>query len=212
MANEGIRLATEVYGQMQQDYLSDLCVLTWLGARNVSAPNSRTQLAESQCPVLVKHSLTAIDSSIHARQVMMATQAASRIDWDTGKLTIKKTRGTRDTLTILRGYEVDGKHQSNIDAETVLRVCDLAKEAELACGVVIDISHSNGNKSVAGSIEAFKKTIELLNDAKTGPHIKGVMAEAYLGGKGDQYGESITDPTIDVDTIKAMMKEFAESD
>lgn len=210
MANEGIQLATEVYGQIQQDYLSDLCVLTWVGARNVSAPNTRTQVANSTSPVLVKHSLTAIDSSIHARQVIAAQQPASSFDWEAGKLTMRPTKGNRYTLTILRGYEHGGKHESNIDAETIRNVCELARQAKLACGVVIDTSHSNGNKTVEGSIEAFKKVLQLMKDDTVHKQIRGIMTESYLGGKGDQYGESITDPTIDIETTKQMMKQFAE--
>lgn len=210
MANEGIRLATEVYGQLQQDYLSDLCVITWVGARNVSAPNTRAQVAESTNPVLVKHGLTDVVSSIHARSVIAAQQPASHIDWERGRLVVRKTRGNPHTLTILRGFEIHGKHEPNIDTETILETCHHAEEAKLPCGVVIDISHSNGNKTVEGSLKAFDKVIALMNNKEVSPHIRGIMVESYLGGKGDAYGESMTDPTIDIETTKKLMKQFAE--
>ncbi len=209
MANEGIPLASEVYGQFQQDYLSDLCVLTWVGARNVTAPNTRTQVAESVTPVLVKHGLTEVDSSVNARSVIAAKQPASHIDWETGRLTIRVTRGNPHTLTILRGYELDGKHISNITAETILKVSSLSKEANLPQGVVIDISHSNGNKSVEGSLAAFDKVEQLLNNKEVGSYIRGIMVESYIGGKGDGYGESATDPTIDIDRSVELMRQFA---
>lgn len=211
LANEGIAIATEVYGQHQEDYLADLCVLTWTGARNVLAPNTRNEMADATMPVLVKHSLSDIISAVNARAVMAAEQPVSRIDWESGQLTMHLSAGNPHTLTILRGYEQNGHHHSNIDSQSVLEAARLAASAGLHAGVVIDISHSNGNKSIKGTLQAFEAVLKLLGMTSAQTHIKGIMAEAYLGEKGDNYGQSATDPTLNIDSVRQLIHRFADA-
>ena len=82
---------------------------------------------------------------------------------------------------------------------------------------MIDCSHGNSNKDYRKQAEVLDNISKQLKDGEN--NILGVMLESHLkegnqklGSKNDlEYGKSITDACIDIDTTKNLLKNLYES-
>ena len=124
-----------------------------------------------------------------------------------GMASIVNTTGNPDGHIVLRG----GSNGPNFESKYVHRISSELKKYNLPHKVMIDCSHGNSNKD-------FRKQSEVLNNVATQiangeSNILGVMLESHLK-EGNQklqkkedleFGRSITDACIDIDTTKELI-------
>jgi 3-deoxy-7-phosphoheptulonate synthase len=216
LANAGHMIAMEAIKPVHFARYSDLAALMWVGARNVN--DSFIRMAASvygDLPILFKN---AHDGDIRdaARAMNVAAQPTKKaqfIGMDGLEHVMELSPGAESTAIVLRG----GKEGHNITPAAVSQAVDEMRKRDITDrGVIIDVSHSNGaafskgSKSAAGQITAFQEVLKLLQNPDTRPHVRGVMMEAYLQeGTGKAYGQSRTDPTLDIKTAQALALQLA---
>jgi len=60
--------------------------------------------------------------------------------------------------------------------------------------LIIDASHGNSNKNPEVQVDVAMNTLDM---RKKNPHIKGLMLESFIkGGRGNEFGMSVTDPCL----------------
>lgn len=213
LANAGHLLAMEAIKPAHFARYRDTMALMWVGARNVN--DSYIRMAASvyaELPIMFKnaHDGDIADAARAMNVAAQATKNAQFIGMDGLEHVTEQSPGTEPTAIVLRG----GKYGHNITPEAIRRAVEEMRKRDITdCGAVIDVSHSNGaafskgSKSAEGQQVAFQEVLKLLKNKDTRPHIRGVMMEAYLQeGTGEGYGQSWTDPTLDIKTAQGMAK------
>ena len=99
------------------------------------------------------------------------------------------------------------------DKESVESTLTALKEAEVNESIMIDASHGNSQKKFKQQIPVIDSICEQISDGNK--NIKGVMIESHLN-EGNQkiteklnYGQSITDACIDIQTTAILFEELA---
>ena len=132
---------------------------------------------------------------------------------DQGYASIVNTTGNPDGHIVLRG----GSKGVNFHKEHVKSISSELKQINLPHKVMIDCSHGNSNKDYRKQSDVLEN---VANQIKNGEkNILGVMLESHLK-EGNQkltirkdleYGRSITDACINVDTTKNLLKILYDS-
>ncbi len=212
LVNRGYPVGLEAVQPAHFARYGDLASLLWVGARTAS--DSALRLSASvydDVPVLFKNAEDgSVKPAIQAMNVAGGQhENAHFIGPDGSTWSIPKSRGNEPAAIILRG----GKSGHNIKPEVVLEAVEhMAERGIHNHGVVIDVAHQNSaafnppedKKSANGQLPALREVLKLIKNTQTRPYIRGVMIEAYSG-------VSLTDPTVDLETAKNMLKELAKS-
>ena len=132
---------------------------------------------------------------------------------DQGCAAIVNTTGNPDGHRVLRG----GSKGVNFENQHVKSISSELKASNLPYKVMIDCSHGNSNKDYRKQSDVLKN---VANQIKNGEkNILGVMLESHLK-EGNQklsnikdleYGRSITDACINIDTTKNLLQILYDS-
>ncbi len=214
LADLGLPAATELLDPIIPQYLADLIAWTAIGARTTESQTHREMASGLSMPVGFKNGTDGhCDSAINA---MLAARQQHRflgINQD-GLASIVTTTGNPDTHLVLRG----GKHGPNYDSTHVEKVALELKRNHCNARVMVDCSHGNTQKDYTRQAVVSHDIAKQIRAHST--HIMGVMIESHLVAgnqplKGDlsqlTYGQSITDPCVDLDTTAAMLRELADA-
>ncbi len=120
---------------------------------------------------------------------------------------IVNTTGNPDGHIVLRG----GSKGPNFESQHVHRISSKLKQYNLPHKVMIDCSHGNSNKDFRKQSEVLKNVANQIGNGER--NILGVMLESHLK-EGNQkllkkedleFGKSITDACIDIETTKELL-------
>lgn len=219
MRNLGLSVTLEILEPVHFERYGDLIDLSWFGARN-NLDGSLREAATmySNIPLMVKNS---INGSIGDAVDTMAAAAMripnARFVAGDGRQhrAVGVSPGTEPGAIILRGSNLG----HNLTAEAIFQAVELMEKAGISNrGVMLDTSHGNsaafsgGKKTPEGQVLAVEHIIGLLRQSDLRPHIRGVMIEANLvAGTGLEYGQSRTDPGVDIQTLHDLLLRLAEA-
>jgi len=220
LARLGAPVAIELLEPRHTALFGDALSLGWVGARNASNMALRLEASRNpDLPVLFKNSVEgSVAIPAEARSaVSMQHENVDFLGEDGRMWQAPKTPGNPNTVTILRGAQIDRKVQSNINLRSIREAATKSEELGLSGSVILDLAHSNASaetsnlKSSAGQLLAFEKASKLICDPMLSKIVLGVMAEATLEeGTGHGFGFSKTDPTINIDNSKEVLLRLAK--
>jgi 3-deoxy-7-phosphoheptulonate synthase len=206
----GMPAGTEFLDVITPQYVMDLVSWGAIGARTTESQVHRELASGLSCPVGFKNgtdgtaqiAVDAIRAARHPHVFLALTQDA--------KSAIFKTTGNQDTHIILRGGR-----EPNYDAKSVKATGDALEKANLQPLVMVDFSHAN-------SLKQPERQVNVCSDVSTQvaggeQRIMGVMIESHLkAGRQDvkpgvplEYGMSITDGCVDIESTDKMLRELA---
>ena len=204
LATKGIPSATELLDPIVPQYIADLISWTAIGARTTESQTHREMASGLSMPIGFKNGTDG--SCITAINAM---QSASRSHHflgvnDDGFASIVNTTGNPDGHIVLRG----GSKGPNFENQHVKSISSELQDSKLPQKVMIDCSHGNSNKDFRKQSEVLKDVASQISHGEK--NILGIMLESHLK-EGNQklskredleYGRSITDACIDIQTTK----------
>lgn len=137
------------------------------------------------------------------------------------------TSGNADGHVVLRGGKSAPNFERKFVDDCVAKLSKLNKDKKaedhdrpFPCKLVIDCSHGNSNKDYRKQPVVLQDICAQIAGTEPGEHsILGVMIESNLvAGKQDakepahlEYGKSVTDGCVDVDTTAQMLADLAKA-
>jgi 3-deoxy-7-phosphoheptulonate synthase len=208
----GLPAGTEFLDMISPQYVADLVSWGAIGARTTESQVHRELASGLSCPVGFKNgtdgnlriAIDAIKAAAHPHHFLSVTKA--------GHSAIVATGGNEDCHLILRGGKTP-----NFDAASVDMACKEASAANMACRLMIDMSHANSSKKPENQLPVSEAVAQQV--AGGDQRIFGVMVESNLvGGRQDlvagkplTYGQSITDGCIDWDGSLKILENLAQA-
>ncbi len=206
----GLPAATEMLEPITPQYIADLITLASIGARTTESPTHRQMASGLSMPVGFKNSTEgSLEVAINAMQAASAAHRFLGIDHD-GKTCVMATRGNEFGHLILRG----GRHGPNYHAGAIAEASRMLRAANLPPRLVVDCSHANSSKDYRRQSEVWRDVIG--QRAAGNSEIVGLMLESNLKPGNQsltadlnalQYGVSITDGCIDIDSTAQLLRE-----
>jgi len=203
---------TEFLDMISPQYIADLVSWGAIGARTTESQVHRELASGLSCPVGFKNgtdgnlriAIDAIKAAAHPHHFLSVTKA--------GHSAIVSTGGNEDCHVILRGGKAP-----NFDAASVEAACKESSAANMACRLMIDMSHANSSKKPENQLPVSE--VIAAQVAGGDARIFGVMVESHLvGGRQDlvpgkalTYGPSITDGCIDWDGSLKILTNLANA-
>ena len=192
----GVAAGTEFLDTISPQYIADLVTWGAIGARTTESQIHRELASGLSMPVGFKNgtagsigiAIDAINAATHPHHFLSVTKQ--------GVSAIVATKGNGTCHVILRGSKAGPNH----DAESVAKVVEQLRNAELEPYVMVDCSHGNSLKDHRNQPKVATEIADLLRSGAR--EIAGVMIESNLEEgnqkmpeKPDQlvYGKSITD-------------------
>ncbi|AKC59759.1 3-deoxy-7-phosphoheptulonate synthase [Blochmannia endosymbiont of Polyrhachis (Hedomyrma) turneri] len=204
----GVPLATEALDPNISQYLNDCFSWSAIGARTSESQVHR-EMASGLCmPVGFKNSTNgSLEMAINAIHSVSIAHSFIGIS-QSGHVALLRTTGNSNSHIILRG----GKHP-NYYPEDILYCEKMMFQAGLPAALMIDCSHGNSNKEYNRQLDVAES---VLSQIKSGNRsIFGLMLESHIYS-GNQsvtlpvnnmrYGVSVTDPCIDWDSTKKLLR------
>ncbi|NBW00831.1 MAG: 3-deoxy-7-phosphoheptulonate synthase [Betaproteobacteria bacterium] len=208
----GVPAGTEFLDMISPQYIADLVAWGAIGARTTESQVHRELASGLSCPVGFKNgtdgnlriALDAIKAAAHPHHFLSVTKA--------GHSAIVSTGGNEDCHVILRGGKAP-----NYDAESVQSACKESAAVNMACRLMIDMSHANSSKKPENQLHVAQ---DISNQLAAGERrIFGVMVESHLvGGRQDlvpgkplNYGQSITDGCIDWEGSLSILENLSQA-
>lgn len=208
----GLPAGTEFLDMISPQYIADLVSWGAIGARTTESQVHRELASGLSCPVGFKNgtdgnlriAIDAIKAAAHPHHFLSVTKA--------GHSAIVSTGGNEDCHVILRGGKAP-----NYDAASVEAACKEAAAANMACRLMIDMSHANSSKKPENQLPVSEAIAAQI--AGGDERIFGVMVESHLvGGRQDlvpgkplTYGQSITDGCIDWEGSLEILENLAQA-
>jgi 3-deoxy-7-phosphoheptulonate synthase len=209
----GVPVAAEPLNALTPQYVDGLVTYNGVGARNVTDQTARERVSGFSAVVGFKNSPEgSIEAAIQA--VVAARSGHEFLGVDRHGMTAQlSTTGNETGHVILRG----DKHGPNYSAAHIADTRAKLRARGLPEVVVVDASHGNSQKNHLRQIEVVH---DLAGQIRAGERaIRGVMIESNLvAGRQDldhrhpdalEYGKSVTDACVDLDTTAAMLEELA---
>jgi 3-deoxy-7-phosphoheptulonate synthase len=209
----GVPVAAEPLNALTPQYVNGLVTYNGVGARNVTDQTPRERVSGFSSVVGFKNSPEgSIDAAIQA--VMTARAPHEFLGVDHHGISAQLSTAGNDTgHVILRG----DRHGPNYSAAHIADTKRKLAARGLPEAVVVDASHGNSQKNHLRQIEVVR---DLAGQIAAGERaIRGVMVESNLvAGRQDldqrrpgalEYGKSVTDACVDLDTTEAMLDELA---
>lgn len=210
----GLPAGVEFLDVISPQYIADLVSWGAIGARTTESQVHRELASGLSCPVGFKNgtdgnlriAYDAVKAASHPHHFLSVTTE--------GRTAIVTTRGNEDCHVILRGGKAP-----NYDAESVNAACEEAAKVNMACRLMIDMSHGNSSKKPENQLPVSQVIRDQLS-AGDG-RIFGVMVESHLvHGRQDLkagmtredlvYGQSITDGCIGWEDSLTILENLAE--
>ena len=211
--NLGVPVAVEFLDVVTPQYYSDLVSWGAIGARTTESQVHRQLASGLSMPIGFKNGTGgSLDIAIDAVQSANFKHTFLGID-DLGKASIVSTRGNLGCHVILRG----GKTGCNFDHVSISHLKKLMSN-KIDKKIVIDCSHGNSNKNHKNQ----KIVVEcILSQILNGEDIiGGIMLESNLKEgsqkitfdvKDLEYGKSITDSCINLDTTSSILEQVSNA-
>jgi 3-deoxy-7-phosphoheptulonate synthase len=211
----GVPVAAEPLNALTPQYVNGLVTYNGVGARNVTDQTARERVSGFSSVVGFKNSPEgSIDAAIQAVVAARAPHEFLGVDHH-GVSAQLSTTGNETAHVILRGDKNGPNYSAAHLADTKRKLA----ERSLPEVVVVDASHGNSQKDHRRQIEVVR---DLARQFASGERaIRGVMLESNLvAGRQDldrrhperlQYGTSVTDACVDLDTTEVMLAELAEA-
>ncbi|CAH0990950.1 Phospho-2-dehydro-3-deoxyheptonate aldolase, Phe-sensitive [Sinobacterium norvegicum] len=212
LGNMGLAAGSEYLDLISPQYIADLISWGAIGARTTESQTHRELASGLSCPVGFKNAtdgdiqvaIDAINSASQPHNFLSVTKG--------GRSAIFNTTGNEDCHVILRG----GKHP-NYDMFSVDDTSSMLTKSGLAPRIMIDASHANSRKIPARQIDVSNDIANQV--AKGNDAIFGVMIESNIvegrqnvvDGQPLTYGQSITDPCINIDDTAAALRNLAQA-
>ena len=214
LARDGMPAATELLDPVVPQYIADLISWTAIGARTTESQTHREMASGLSMPIGYKNGTDGTASiAINAMQAASKPHHFLGINLE-GHASIVSTTGNPDGHLVLRG----GKCGSNYHLEAVQEVANELKDASLLSRLMVDCSHGNSNKDFRRQGEVLQDVISQVR--KGSKLVMGVMLESHLI-EGNQkllpdssqlnYGQSITDACINIETTSLLLEDLAEA-
>ncbi len=208
-----VPVAVEFLDVITPQYYSDLVSWGAIGARTTESQVNRQLASGLSMPIGFKNGTGgSLDIAIDAVQSSNYPHTFLGID-DLGKASIVSTSGNEDSHVILRG----GKTGCNFDHVSIAHLKKLM-DGKINKKVIIDCSHGNSNKDYRNQkIVVDCVMSQYLNGENV---IGGIMLESHLkegsqklttGGVGLEYGKSITDSCISLETTDIILESLSKS-
>jgi len=207
LATRGIPSATELLDPIVPQYIADLISWTAIGARTTESQTHREMASGLSMPIGFKNGTDgSFTTAINAMQSASKSHHFLGVN-ENGMASIVNTTGNPDGHIVLRG----GSKGPNFESDQVQRISAELKQCNLPYKVMIDCSHGNSNKDFRKQSEVLKNVASQISNGEK--NILGVMLESHLKEgnqkllkKEDlQFGRSITDTCIDIETTKELI-------
>lgn len=206
----GLPAATEFLEPLSLAYIADTISWGAIGARTCQSPIHRQFVSSLEMPVGFKNRSDGnIDIAIQACLTARERHNFLGIN-DDGNVSAIEGKGNELVHLILRGSE----RGPNYDAASIKDALERLKKANLLEALVVDCSHDNSRKNYMQQQTAFTNVIEQI--ASTNSPIRGIMLESFIeaGSQGPivlkELGQSITDPCLDWNTTKQIIRQGAD--
>ncbi len=213
LASQGIPSATELLDPIVPQYIADLISWTAIGARTTESQTHREMASGLSMPIGFKNGTDgSFSTAINAMQSAARSHHFLGVNSD-GFASIVNTTGNPDTHIVLRG----GTKGPNFDSSHIKNISSDLSNSNLPQKVMIDCSHGNSNKDFRKQALVLENISKQLRDGEN--NILGVMLESHLK-EGNQklvrkneleYGKSITDACIDIDTTQTLLNNLYNS-
>ncbi|MFT7009339.1 MAG: 3-deoxy-7-phosphoheptulonate synthase [Colwellia sp.] len=207
----GLPLATEALDPISPQYLAELFSWSAIGARTTESQTHREMASGLSMPIGFKNGTNgSLDVAINALQSAASSHRFMGINRQ-GQVALIKTSGNPDGHVILRG----GK-QPNYDSVNISECEQVLAKNKLEPGIVVDCSHGNSNKDYRRQPLVATNVFNQICEGNKS--IIGIMLESNINAGNQsselafdemQYGVSVTDACIDLDSTKTL---FAEAD
>jgi 3-deoxy-7-phosphoheptulonate synthase len=205
----GLPLATEALDPISPQYLAELFSWSAIGARTTESQTHREMASGLSMPIGFKNGTNgSLDVAINALQSAASSHRFMGINRQ-GQVALIKTSGNPDGHVILRG----GK-QPNYDSVNISECEGVLAKHSLEPGIVVDCSHGNSNKDYRRQpLVATNVFNQIVEGNKS---IIGIMLESNINAGNQsselavadmEYGVSVTDACIDLDSTKTLLAE-----
>jgi 3-deoxy-7-phosphoheptulonate synthase len=211
LGNMGVPVGTEFLDTITPQFTADLVSWGAIGARTTESQVHRELASGLSMPVGFKNGTEgniqiAIDALRAARRPHHFLSVTKQ-----GIAAIVATAGNESCHVVLRGSNAG----SNYDQDTVEKVSQTLREANLPCRVMIDCSHGNSRKTHLNQPIVARTICAQLEAGSF--NICGVMMESHLvegqqsytPGQPLTYGQSITDACMSWETTEPLLEELA---
>lgn len=206
----GLPAATEFLEPLSIAYLADTISWGAIGARTCQSPIHRQFVSSLSLPVGFKNRSDGnIDIAIQACLTAKKNHNFLGID-DEGRVCEIQGKGNDLVHLVLRGSD----RGPNYDTASIKDALERLRKANLLEAVVVDCSHDNSKKNYTQQKVAFAHVIEQI--ARTNSPIRGIMLESFIeaGSQGPivlkELGQSITDPCLDWNSTKQIIRQGAD--
>ncbi|MGY1804823.1 3-deoxy-7-phosphoheptulonate synthase [Blastococcus sp. SYSU D00922] len=209
----GVPVAAEPLNALTPQYVNGLVTYNGVGARNVTDQTARERVSGFSAVVGFKNSPEgSIDAAISAVIAARAPHEFLGVDRH-GISAQLSTTGNDTGHVILRGDKDGPNYSAAHVAETRAKL----RARGLPEVLVVDASHGNSQKNHLRQIDVVKDLAGQIAGGETA--IRGVMIESNLvAGRQDldqehpdalEYGKSVTDACVDLDTTAVLLEELA---
>jgi len=207
-------VAVEFLDPMVVPYIQDLVTYGSIGARTVESPVHRSLAAGLSMPMGFKNGRSGdIQSAVNAVTVASEPQQRLMIN-DAGRLQLQEAPGNPSAHVVLRGGEAGTNyHAAAVDSTANL----LAQSGFRDRRIMVDCSHGNSEKQHERQVISCGSVAAQVADGTKS--IGGVLIESFLvAGRQNfepgatthlEYGKSITDACVDMNTTEAMLRNLA---
>ncbi|KAK9479005.1 phospho-2-dehydro-3-deoxyheptonate aldolase [Lipomyces japonicus] len=219
---EQVPIAGEMLDTISPQFLADLFSVGAIGARTTESQLHRELASGLSFPVGFKNGTDGnVDVGIEAMAASSRPHHFLSVT-KPGIVAIVGTEGNGDSFLILRG----GRRGTNFDSENVAlaktKLKAFTKDKPVGRRIMVDASHGNSNKDHNNQPKVLE---EVARQLKLGEEqILGVMVESNIkGGKQSipsdpstrtgelEYGISITDACIDIETTANVLEDLAQA-
>ncbi len=209
LAALGLPTAIEALDPLAPRYFAELVCWAAIGARTTESQTHRELASGLGMPVGFKNG-TDGSVAIALQAIAAAARPHAMLGFgEHGQPCVVRTSGNPHTHVVLRG----GAHGPNYSKADVARVAADLRAAGLPPRVMVDCSHGNAQRDHQNQARVIDSLAEQV--AQGSHDIFGVMIESYLvAGKqvrAETYGQSITDPCVDLATTECMLDTLARS-
>lgn len=207
----GLGVACEFLDPISPQFIADLVSWGAIGARTSESQVHRELASGLSMPVgfkngtngSIKIAVDGVRSAAHPHRFLSVTKQ--------GLAAIVETKGNPHAHVILRG----GGGTPNFEPEHVANAAQQMRDAGLRAQVIVDCSHANSGKDHTKQPGVCRQVADQV--ARGQEAIVGVMIESFLrAGRQDlkpdlplEYGQSITDACVDLETTHAMLEALA---
>ena len=210
LAEAGMPTGTEALDPISPQYLSDLFSWAAIGARTTESQTHREMSSGLSTAVGFKNGTDGnLEVALNAMRSAASPHAFLGIDSE-GRATVLETRGNAHGHVILRGGR-----KPNYDSVNVALAEQALEKAGLPARIMVDCSHANSAKDHNRQPLVARDVAAQL--ASGNRSIVGVMLESNIAAgaqklgdpKDLEYGVSITDACIDIETTAGVLGELA---